>query len=405
MQFPSITIDPEWCPAECLGRHVALSAPGTRGMNLWELQCMMSLARQAVRCMLDPWGEVRCQSRRVLRELEVGGGNGCVEALRGLLSSMDELRLWRSTRSLQGEKGVSRDADGLDVDANEAVALDAHADDWLDDFRWRELVVRVRDALQDDDVVDDAWRVHVDGGYAVAAAGCSGKIESCNVMELALHRDDDASLGQSSCMRVPWHRTNPVVGRDGCVGTAVSLEMGHRMVADVAHLVLMRRGDGGGESSRWRISSARPVSSSGDGGGNLHGSVAFAVEEVDRMGGELTDATRLHVLRMLRTHMLGDGDDGLVWAEMDGKAPKREGMAVDAEGDGVGERMRESHSERAREERRRDRDGHRDERGRDGRRRDRDGHRDERGRDSRRRDRDDRRDERRRDSRKRSRGS
>ena len=111
-----------------------------------------------------------------MRELDVGGGNGCVEALRGLLSSMDELRLWKSTRSLQGEKGVSRDADGLDVDANEAVALDAHADDWLDDFRWRELVVRVRDALQDDDVVDDAWRVHVDGGYAVAAAGCSGKI-------------------------------------------------------------------------------------------------------------------------------------------------------------------------------------------------------------------------------------
>ena len=36
-----------------------------------------------------------------------------VEALRDLLSSMDELRLWKSTRSLQGEKGVSRDADGL----------------------------------------------------------------------------------------------------------------------------------------------------------------------------------------------------------------------------------------------------------------------------------------------------
>ena len=104
VQFPSVSVDPEWCPAECLGRHVALTAPGTRGMNLWELQCMMSLARQAVRCMLDPWGEVRVQSRRVMRELEVGGGNGCVEALRGLLSSMDELRLWKSTRSLQGEK-------------------------------------------------------------------------------------------------------------------------------------------------------------------------------------------------------------------------------------------------------------------------------------------------------------
>ena len=84
---------------------------------------MMSLARQAVRCMLDPWGEVRMQSRRVMRELEVGGGNGCIEALRGLLSSMDELRLWKSTRSLQGEKGVSRDADGLDVDANELLHL------------------------------------------------------------------------------------------------------------------------------------------------------------------------------------------------------------------------------------------------------------------------------------------
>ena len=374
MQFPSVSVDPEWCPAECLGQHVALSAPGTRGMSLWELQCMLSLARRAVRCMLDPWGEVRMQSRRVLRELEASGGNGCIEALRGLLSSMDELSLWKSTRSLQGEKGVSRDADGLDVDADEYAALDAHADDWLDNFGWRELVVRVRDALQDDDdVVDDAWRVRVDGGYAVAAAGCSGKIGSCNVMELILHRDGDAApLGQSSCMRVPWHRTNPVVGRDGCVDTAVSLETGHRMVADVAHLVLMRRGGDGGESSRWRISSARPVSSSGDGGGNLHGSVAFAVEEAKSLGGELTDATRLHVQRMLRTHMLGDGDDGLVWAEMDVSAPKRYAMSVDAKGVGAGERMRESHSERAPKETRSDRGGHRDEKRRDSRKRSRD---------------------------------
>ena len=223
---------------------------------------MLPLARRAVRCMLDPWGEVRMQSRRLLRELESSGGDGCTEALRDLLSSMDELRLWKSTRSLQGEKGVSRDADGLDVDADECVALDAHADDWLADFGWRELVVRVRDALQDDDVVDDAWRVRVDGGYAVAAAGCSGKIGSCNVMELILRRDGDASLGQTSCMRVPWHRTNPMVGRDGFVAAAVSLETGHRMVADVAHLVMMRRGDGG-ESSRWRISNARPMSLGG----------------------------------------------------------------------------------------------------------------------------------------------
>ena len=177
---------------------------------------------------------------------------------------------------------------------------------------------------------------------------------------------------------MPWHRTSPLVGRDGLVTTSVSLETGHGMVTDVAHVVLTRRS---GESSRWRISSARPVSSRG-GGGNLHRSVAFTVEEAKRMDGELTDATRRHVLRMLRTHMLGDGDDGLVWAEMDGKAPKREGMAVDAEGDGVGERMRESHSERAREERRSNRDGHRDEKRRDSRRRDRGGHRDERRRDS-----------------------
>merc|ERR1711871_587758 len=100
------------------------------------------------------------------------------------------------------------------------------------------------------------------------------------------------------------------------------------------------------------------------------------------LDGELTDATRRHVLRMLRTHMLGDGDDGLVWAEMDASAPKRKGMAVDAEGDGVGERIRESHSERAREERRSNRDGHRDERRREERRRNRDGHRDEGRRDS-----------------------
>ena len=107
------------------------------------------------------------------------------------------------------------------------------------------------------------------------------------------------------------------------------------------------------------------------------------------MGGELTDATRLHVLRMLRTHMLGDGDDGLVWAEMDASAPKRKGMALDAESDGG----------------RRGRDDHRDEKRRDGMRRDRDDRRDERRREERRRDRDDRRDEKRRDSsRKRSRG-
>ena len=143
---------------------------------------MLSLARRAVRCMLDPWSEVRMQSRRVMRDLDANGGNRCVDALRGLLSSMDELSLWKSTRSLQGEKGVSRSADGLDVDADECDALDAHACDWLADFRWRELVVRVRNALQDDDVVDDTWRVRVDGGYAVAATDCSGKIGSCNVM-------------------------------------------------------------------------------------------------------------------------------------------------------------------------------------------------------------------------------
>ena len=365
---------------------------------------MTSLARRAVRCMLDPWGEVRMQSRHVMRELEASGGNRCVNALRGLLSSMDELSLWKSTRSLQGEKGVSRGADGLDVDADEVAALDAHADDWLDNFGWRELVVRVRDALQDDDdVVDDAWRVRVDGGYAVAAAGCSGRIGSCNVMELILHRDGDAaaSLGQSSCMRVSWHRTNPVVGRDGRVATAVSLETGHRMVTDVAHLVMMRRVDGG-ELSRWRISSARPVSSRG-GGGNLHGSVAFAVDEAKRMGGDLTDATRLHVLRMLRTHMLGEGDDGLVWAEMDVSAPKRNVVAVDAKGVEAEETRRESRSERAREETRSDRGGHRDEKRRDSRRRDRDDRRDDRRRDSSRKGRDGHRDDRRRNSRKRSR--
>ena len=82
-QFPSITIDPEWCPAECLGRHVALTAPGTHGMNLWEIQRMLSLARRAVRCMLDPWGEVRMQSRRVLRELEYPLITAALTATRG----------------------------------------------------------------------------------------------------------------------------------------------------------------------------------------------------------------------------------------------------------------------------------------------------------------------------------
>ena len=106
------------------------------------------------------------------------------------------------------------------------------------------------------------------------------------------------------------------------------------------------------------------------------------------MGGDLTDATRLHVLRMLRTHMLGDGDDGLVWAEMDVSAPKRYAMSVDAKGEGIGKRMRESRSERAREEKRSDRGGHRDEKRRDSRRRDRDDRRDDRRRDSRKRSRD-----------------
>ena len=156
--------------------------------------------------------------------------------------------------------------------------------------------------MRENDVVDETWRVRVDGGYAVAAAGCDGKIESCNVIELILHRDGDAPLGKSRSMRVPWHQTSPLVGRDGLVTTSVSLETGHGMVTDVAHVVLMRRGEGG--SSRWRISSARPVSSRG-GGGNLHRSVAFAVEEVDRLDSELTDATRRHVLHMLRTSHVG----------------------------------------------------------------------------------------------------
>ena len=77
-------------------------------------------------------------------------------------------------------------------------------------------------------------------------------------------------------------------------------------------MVLMRQGY---ESSRWRISSAHPVLL-GDSGGNLHGSVAFAVEEAKRTDFNLTDATRRHVLQMLRTHMVGDGDDGVVWAQM-----------------------------------------------------------------------------------------
>ena len=84
-QFPSITIDPEWCPAECLGRHVALTAPGTRGMNLWEIQRMMSLARRAVRCMRSvgrsdaksaccvSWRLVLVVARRCLVCVEYGG--------------------------------------------------------------------------------------------------------------------------------------------------------------------------------------------------------------------------------------------------------------------------------------------------------------------------------------------
>ena len=73
---------------------------------------------------------------------------------------------------------------------------------------------------------------------------------------------------------------------------------------------------------------------------------------------------------------------------MDVIAPKRNAMAVDAEGEGVGEWRRESRSERAREEKRSDRGGHRDEKRRDSRRRDRDDRRDDRRRDSRKRSRD-----------------
>ena len=75
-------------------------------------------------------------------------------------------------------------------------------------------------------------------------------------------------------------------------------------------------------------------------------------------------------------------------AEMDVIAPKRNAMSVDAKGVEAGERMRESRSERAREEKRSDRGGHRDEKRRDRRRRDRDDRRDDRRRDSRKRSRD-----------------
>ena len=61
--------------------------------------------------MLDPWGRVRMQIWRVLRGLEASGGDGCVKALHGVLSSIScsiyELKLWKSTRSLQSEKGVT----------------------------------------------------------------------------------------------------------------------------------------------------------------------------------------------------------------------------------------------------------------------------------------------------------
>ena len=117
------------------------------------------------------------------------------------------------------------------------------------------------------------------------------------------------------------------------------------------------------------------------GGGNLHGSVAFAVEEAKRMDGDLTDATRLHVLHMLRTHMLGEGDDGLVWAEMVAAPPQC--LSVDAEGVEAGER---NHAVREHEERS-DRGGHRDEKRRD-KRRDHDDRRDDRRRNSSRKGRD-----------------
>ena len=51
-----------------------------------------------------------------------------------------------------------------------SVALDAHADDWLADFGWRELVVRVRNALR----TMILWMIHgvyVDGG---SRSRCNG---------------------------------------------------------------------------------------------------------------------------------------------------------------------------------------------------------------------------------------
>ena len=125
------------------------------------------------------------------------------------------------------------------------------------------------------------------------------------------------------------------------------------------------------------------------------------------MGGDLTDVARHHVLRMLHTHMLGDGDDGVVWAQMDGKASTRDKMSVDTERSvdkmekrvGGDDRRRDSHDDKmrsAREDRKRDRgDQCYDRSSRDDRRRDR--------RDRHHRD-DERRDDRGRSSRKRSRG-
>ena len=118
-----------------------------------------------------------------------------------------------------------------------------------------------------------------------------------------------------------------------------------------------------------------------------------------------------HVLRMLRTHILGDGDDGVVWAQMDGKASTRDKMSVDTQNSvekmekrvGGDDRRRDSHDDKmrsAREYRKRDRGDQHYER-----REERRSSRDDRRRDRRdRHHRDERWDDRGRSSRKRSRG-
>jgi len=142
---------------------------------------MVGQARRAVRCMFDPWGEVRVNARRVVSDLNL-------ESLRALLSSLDGVNEVDGAMEVRTDDATALDdlsalCSKFDVDVEERAALNAHETFWEDSFtEWRNVVLSVRSAVEDVWDGSVGWRVDVDDGSAEVVS------YGCDVVDLLMHR-------------------------------------------------------------------------------------------------------------------------------------------------------------------------------------------------------------------------